>query len=124
MTSIDEFLDKIREQSFRLQKVEFKLPTTQSLQGAKFRLSTLTTGYNPKIKVFMHGEKVNLNLKEAEKVDVNELSDIVQRLSNLVQEDVETIIKFEYEEGIDISPIIDSFKGLKPMMESNLKQKL
>lgn len=113
MTSIDEFLDKIREQSFRLQKVEFKLPTTQSLQGAKFRLSTLTTGYNPKIKVFMHGEKVNLNLKEAEKVDVNELSDIVQRLSNLVQEDVETIIKFEYEEGIDISPIIDSFKGLK-----------
>ena len=61
----------------------------------------------------MQGKKINLNLKEAEKVDVNELSDIVQRLSNLVQEDVETTIYFEYEEGIDISFLIDSFKSLK-----------
>lgn len=111
--SIEEFLDNVKKQSFKLQKAEFQLPTTQSLQAAKFRLSTLTTGYNPKIKASMQGKKINLNLKEAEKVDVNELSDIVQRLSNLVQEDVETTIYFEYEEGIDISFLIDSFKSLK-----------
>ncbi|MEN6292410.1 MAG: hypothetical protein ABFD07_10420, partial [Methanobacterium sp.] len=113
INSIEEFLDNVEKQSLKLQKAEFQLPTTQSLQAAKFRFSTLTTGYNTKIKASMHGEKVNLNLEKAEKVDVNELSDIVQRLSNLVQEDVETIIKFEYEDGIDISPLIESFKSLK-----------
>lgn len=112
-TSIDEFLEDVEEQAFKLQKVEFRLPTTQTLQAARFRLSTLTTGYNPKIKASMQGDKIGLNIKEAEKVDVNELSDIVQRLSNLVQEDVVTTIKFDYDDGIDVSSLIESFKGLK-----------
>lgn len=113
LTSIDEFLADVEEQSFKLKKVEFRLPTTQSLQAARFRLSTLTTGYNPIIKASMQGDKIGLTIKEAEKVDVNELSDIVQRLSNLVQEDVVTIIEFDYDEGIDVSSLIESFKGLK-----------
>lgn len=113
LTSIDEFLEDVEEQAFKLQKVEFRLPTTQTLQAARFRLSTLTTGYNPIIKASMQGDKIGLTIKEAEKVDVNELSDIVQRLSNLVQEDVVTTIKFDYDDGIDVSSLIESFKGLK-----------
>lgn len=124
INSIEEFLDNVEKQSFKLQKVEFQLKTTQTLQAAQFRLSTLTTGYNPKIKASMHGERVNLNVKEAEKVDVNELSDIVRRLSNLVQEDVETTLKFEYEDGIDISPLIESFKNLKTYDEIQFKAEI
>ena len=113
ITSIDKFLSDVEKNSFILQKVEFKLPTTQTLQAAKFRLSTLTTGYNPKIRASMYGKKVDLTIIETKNFDVNELSDIVQRLSNLVQEDVETIIKFDYEDGIDIFPLLESFRGLK-----------
>ena len=113
LDSIEEFLKETSNQSFKLQKVEFKLPTTQTLQAVKFRFSTLTTGYNPKIRASIQGEKFDLTVKSTEKVDVNELSDIIQRLSNLVQEDVVTTIKFDYEEGIDVSLLLESFKGLK-----------
>lgn len=112
--SIEELLEKVEIQPFLLKKVEFRLPTTQILQAARFKLSTLTTGYNPKIKASMQGNMVGLTIKEVEKLDVNELSYIVQRLSNLAHEDVSTNIKFDYENGIDISPpLIESFKGLK-----------
>jgi hypothetical protein len=112
-TSIDEFLEDVESQSFKLQKVKFRLPTTQTLQAARFKFSTLTTGYNPIIKASMQGNKIGLTIKETEKVDVNELSDIVQRLSNLVQEDVITTIKFDYGDGIEVSPLIESIKGFK-----------
>ena len=35
----------------------------------------------------MKGVKLNLKLRILKTIDINELSDIIQRLSNLVQED-------------------------------------
>jgi ribosomal protein L40E len=111
--SVEDFLEKVEGENFKLKMVEFRLSNIQTLHALKFKLPSLTTGYNPKITASMKGENADLKVKDAERIDINELTDIIQRLSNLVQEEVLTTLKLEYEEGIEVSYITDTFKSFK-----------
>ena len=59
------------------------------------------------------GKNINLNLRQTENVDINELMDLIQRLANLVQEDVKTDLTIDYSEGISANSVIDTFKAFQ-----------
>jgi|GEM_PF-2323262 len=121
-SSIDEFLEKVEGESFKLRMVEFKLHNIQTLQALRFKLSTLTTGYNPKITASMKSKNADLKIDSTERIDVNELADIIQRLSNLVKEEAVTSLKLVYEDEIEVSTIVETLKTFKTF-EDNLEFK-
>ena len=108
-SSVD--LDDLEEPT--IEQVQFNISNTQTLRAISFRLSTLTTTYHPLINASVKNEKISFILNERKNVDINELSDIIQRLSNLVQEDLIATVKIKYEDEIELSPFIDTFKALE-----------
>jgi len=109
--SFDEFIQLVESDNYTLKKVSFSLSETKSLKSIQFRLSTLTTGYQYELEASVKGENINLNLNKTKKVDINELMDIIERLANLVQLEVTTVLTIDYDEGINADLVIDTFKA-------------
>lgn len=110
ISSYDE-LDDLEEAT--IEQVQFDVSNTQTLRAISFRLSTFTTTYKPLIEASVKGQNISFALKDTKNIDVNELSDIIQKLSNLVQEDLSSTVKIKYENEVELSSLIDTFKALE-----------
>lgn len=111
-------LDDLEEAT--IEQVQFDVSNSQTLRAISFRLTTFTTTYRPLIEASVKGNNISFTLKDTKNIDVNELADIIQKLSNLVQEDVSSTVKIKYENEVELSSLIDTFKALETY-EDDLK---